>query len=99
MFSFIDGYSGYNQVRMTAKDAQKKIKNNNNKNNNNNNIQDPDRKFYYIVMLFGLKNVGAIYRRTMTAIFHDMMHQEMEDYIDDSVIKSKRRERHFKYLE
>ena len=50
-------------------------------------------------MLFGLKNVGATYQRTMTSIFHDMMHQEMEDYIDDSVIKSKRRERHFKFLE
>ena len=26
MFSFIDGYSGYNQDRMTAKDAKKKKK-------------------------------------------------------------------------
>ena len=31
----------------------------------------------------------------MTAIFHDMMHQELEDYVDDIVVKSRRREEHF----
>ncbi|XP_030924617.1 uncharacterized protein LOC115951581 [Quercus lobata] len=31
----------------------------------------------------------------MAAIFHDMMHQELEDYVDDIVVKSKRREEHF----
>ena len=31
----------------------------------------------------------------MTAIFHDMMHQELEDYVDDIVVKSRRREKHF----
>ena len=50
-------------------------------------------------MLFGLKNAGATYQRTMTAIFHDMMLQEMEDYVDDSVIKLKRRKGQFKVLE
>ena len=47
--------------------------------------------FYYIVTLFGLKNVGATYQRTMTAIFHDMMRREMEDYVDDIMVKSKTR--------
>lgn len=51
--------------------------------------------FYYIVMPFGLKNVGATYQRAMTAIFHDMMHRELEDYVDDIMVKSKRREVHF----
>ena len=32
------------------------------------------------------------------AIFHDMMHQELEDYVDDIVIKSKRKEEHFYVL-
>ena len=31
----------------------------------------------------------------MTVIFYDMMHQELEDYVDDIVVKSKRREEHF----
>ena len=34
----------------------------------------------------------------MTAIFHDMMHQELENYVDDIVVKSRRREEHFHVL-
>ena len=34
----------------------------------------------------------------MTAIFHDMMHQELEDYVDDIVVKSKKRKEHFYVL-
>ena len=59
----------------------------------------PIRNFYYTVMPFGLKNAGATYQRTMTAIFHDMIHREMEDYVDDIVVKSKTRARHFQVLE
>ena len=54
--------------------------------------------FYYTVMPFGLKNIGVTYQRAMTTIFHDMMHQELEDYMDDIVVKSKRREEHFYVL-
>ena len=49
-------------------------------------------------MPFGLKNAGTTYQRTMTAIFHDMMHQELEDYVDDIVIKSKKREEQVQVL-
>ena len=35
----------------------------------------------------------------MTAIFHDMIHKEMEDYVDDIVVKSKTRTRHLQVLE
>ena len=75
MFSFMDGYSGYNQIRMAAKDVEKTA------------FRTLIRNFYYTVMPFSLKNVGAIYQRTMTAIFHDMMHKKMEDYMDDIVVK------------
>ena len=34
----------------------------------------------------------------MTAIFHDMMHQELEDYVDDIVVKSKKQEEHVQVL-
>ena len=54
--------------------------------------------FYYTVMPFGLKNVGATYHCTMTAIFHDMMHRELEDYVNDIVMKSKRLEEHVQIL-
>ena len=49
-------------------------------------------------MPFELKNTSATYQRTMTAIFHDMMHQELEDYVDDTVVKSKKRAEHFHVL-
>ena len=38
-------------------------------------------------MPFGLKNASITYQRTMMAIFHDMMRQELEDYVDDIVVK------------
>jgi hypothetical protein len=34
----------------------------------------------------------------MTAMFHDMMHREIEDYVDDIVVKSKTRVDHFGIL-
>ena len=61
-------------------------------------FRTPMGNFYYIVMPFGLKNAGATYQRVMTAIFHDMMHQELEDCVDDIVVKSKKREEHFYML-
>ena len=50
------------------------------------------------MMPFGLKNAGATHQRAMMAIFHDMMHQELEDYVDDIVVKSKKRGEHFYVL-
>ena len=61
-------------------------------------FRTPIGNFYYTVMPFGLKNAGATYQRAMTAIFHDMIHQELKDYVDDIVVKSKRREEHFRVL-
>jgi len=78
MFSFMDDFSGYNQIRMALKDAKKTS------------FRMLIGKFYYTMMPFRLKNVGSTYQHTMIAIFHDMMHQEMEDYMDDIVVKSRR---------
>ena len=60
MFSFMDGFSGYNQIKMAPKDAEKIA------------FRTPMGNFYCIVMPFGLKNAGATYQRAMTAIFHDI---------------------------
>jgi len=46
------------------------------------------------LMPFGLKNAGATYQRAATTIFHDMIHKEVEVYVDDMIIKSKEREGH-----
>ena len=86
MFSFMDWFSGYNQIRMAPREAEKTA------------FRTPMDNFYYTVIPFGLKNASATYQRVMTAIFHDMMHQELEDYVDDIVVKSRRREEHFHML-
>ena len=44
--------------------------------------------YCYKLMPFGLKNVGATYQRAATALFHDMMHKEVEVYVDDMMVKS-----------
>ncbi|KAL0340289.1 UNVERIFIED_CONTAM: hypothetical protein Sradi_4545700 [Sesamum radiatum] len=46
-------------------------------------------------MPFGLKNAGATYQRAMQKIFEDMFHKNVECYVDDLVVKSKKRENHF----
>ncbi|KAG8484354.1 hypothetical protein CXB51_022830 [Gossypium anomalum] len=40
-------------------------------------------------MPFGLKNAGATYQRAMVTLFHDMMHKEIEVYVDDMIAKSR----------
>ena len=50
--------------------------------------------FCYIVMPFGHKNVGATYQRMATVLLPDMMHNEVEVYVDDMIMKSKEREDH-----
>ena len=38
---------------------------------------------------FGLKNAKATYQRTATALLHDMMHNEVEVYVDNMIVKYK----------
>jgi hypothetical protein len=49
-------------------------------------------------MPFGLKNAGATYQRAMVTLFHDMMHREVEVYVDDILAKSKEEEDHVQVL-
>ena len=62
MFSFMDGFSGYNQIRMAPRGMEKIA------------FRTPIGNFYHTMMPFKLKNASAAYQCTMTAIFHDMMH-------------------------
>ena len=50
--------------------------------------------FCYKVMPFGLKNAGATYQRAIVTLFHDMMHKEIEVYVDDMIAKSQREDDH-----
>jgi hypothetical protein len=45
-------------------------------------------------MSFGLRNACVTYQRAMTTLFHDMMHKEIEVYMDDIIAKSRTEEEH-----
>ena len=55
--------------------------------------------FCYKVMSFGLKNAGATYQRAMVALFHNMMHKDIEVYVDDMIAKSRTEEEHLVNLQ
>uniref|UniRef100_A0A7N2L0M9 RNA-directed DNA polymerase n=1 Tax=Quercus lobata TaxID=97700 RepID=A0A7N2L0M9_QUELO len=80
--SFMDGSSGYNQIRMNPKDEQLTA------------FRTPKGIYCYKVMPFGLKNAGATYQRAMQKIFDNVLHKYVECYVDDLVVKTKRREDH-----
>jgi len=82
LFSFMDGFSGYNQIKMAPEDMEKTT------------FITLWGTFCYKVMSFGLKNTGATYQWAMVALFHDMMHREIEVYVDDMIAKSKTKEEH-----
>jgi hypothetical protein len=77
VISFLDGNAGYNQIFMAEEDMSKM------------DFRHPSfiRLFEWVVMTFGLKNVGAIYQRAMNLIFHDLLGIKLEIYIDDVVVK------------
>src|SRR5438132_4329767 len=48
--------------------------------------------YCYIMMPFGLKNVGATYQRAMQRCLHDQLGRNVEAYVDDVIIKSRVKE-------
>ncbi|KAA3481966.1 gag/pol polyprotein [Gossypium australe] len=86
LFSFTDGFSGYNQIKMHPEDMDKTT------------FITMWGTFCYKVMPFGLKNTGATYQRAMVTLFHDMMHREIEVYVDDMIAKSRTEKEHVQVL-
>uniref|UniRef100_A0A2N9GC76 Integrase catalytic domain-containing protein n=1 Tax=Fagus sylvatica TaxID=28930 RepID=A0A2N9GC76_FAGSY len=82
VFSFMDGFSGYNQIKMAEEDKSKTA------------FVTHWGTFVYDVMPFGLKNAGATYQRAMVTLFHDMIHHEIEVYVDDMIAKSRTAQDH-----
>ena len=80
--SFMDGSSGCNQIRMVLRDEELTA------------FRTPKGIYCYKVIPFGLKNAGAMYQRAMQKIFDDMFHKNVECYVDDLVVKSRKREDH-----
>ena len=87
MLSFMDGFSGYNQILMAPKDMEKTS------------FSTEWGTYCYRVMPFGLKNARATYQRAAaTTLFHDMMHKDVEVYVDDMIVKSRYKADHLAAL-
>jgi hypothetical protein len=78
ILSFLDGNAGYNKIFMADEDISKTA------------FICPGfvGLFEWVIMTFGLKNVGATYQRAMNLIFHDLLGIIVEVYIDGIVVKS-----------
>ena len=50
--------------------------------------------FCYKVMPFGLKNVSAMYQRLMNKIFSHQIGRNVQVYVDDMLLKSRREDDH-----
>ena len=52
-----------------------------------------------MAMPFGLKNARSTYQRMATTLLYDMIHKEIEVYVDDIMVKSQTEEGHFEALD
>ena len=71
LFSFLDGFSGYNQIQIAPEDQDKTT------------FTCPWGKFAYRVLLFGLCNAPATFQRAILSIFSDLINEGLEVYMDD----------------
>jgi len=70
-YCFLDGYSGYNQIKIALKDQEKTT------------FTCPFGTFAYQKMPFGLCNAPATFQRCMLSIFSDMVEHFLEIFMDD----------------
>ena len=76
LLSFMDAFSGYNQIRMEETNQEKTS------------FVTSQGLFCYKVMPFGLKNTGATYQRLMNKMFVHQIGRNVKVYVDDVLVKS-----------
>jgi hypothetical protein len=76
---FLDAFSGYHQISLAIGDEEKIT------------FITPFGIFCYIKMVFRLKNGGATYQKCIQIILEPQIRRNVEAYIDDVVVKSKKR--------
>eukprot|EP00253_Pinus_taeda_P022803 PITA_22803 len=70
-FSFLDGFSRYNQIKIAPQDQDKTT------------FTNPWGTFAYRVLPFGLCNAPATFQRAVIGIFSDMINDSLEIFMDD----------------
>ena len=77
LLTFMDAFSGYNQIKMDEGDQEKTA------------FITSQELYCYKVMPFRLKNAGATYQRLVKKMFNKQIGRNMEVYVDDMLVKSK----------
>ena len=86
LLSFMDAFSGYNQISMDPDDQEQSS------------FVTGQGTYCYRVMPFGLKNAGATYQRLVNKMFQKQIGTTMEVFIDDMLVKSTTAELHIAHL-
>ena len=87
LMSFLDAFSGYNQIRMHPMDECKTA------------FMTERSCYCYKVMPFGLKNTEATYLRLMDRVLSPMLGRNVQAYVDDMVVNSREKEQHVTDME
>jgi len=82
LMSFLDGFSGYNQVLVHPDDRLKTT------------FRTKWGTYAYQKMPFGLINVGATFQRAMDTTFKGLLNKSIVVYLDDITVFSKKRSNH-----
>jgi hypothetical protein len=77
LLCFLDCYSGYHQIATKEEDQEKTT------------FITLFGAYCYTTMSFGLKNAGATYKRAIQACFKRQLNKNVEDYVDDVVVKTR----------
>ncbi|XP_016648291.1 PREDICTED: uncharacterized protein LOC103326881 [Prunus mume] len=86
LLSFMDAYSGYNQIMMHEDDKAKTS------------FIIERGTYCYKVMPFELKNAEATYQRLVNKMFKEQIGKSMEVYVDDMLVKASKRADHIENL-
>ena len=87
VLSFLDAFSGYNQIKMHLRDESKTA------------FMTETSSYCYKLMPFGWKNAVATYQRLMDKVLAPMLGRNVFAYVDDMVVASKDRAQHVANLE
>ena len=79
LLSFLNAYSGFYQIQTSREDRKHTA------------FVTVDGLYCYVVMLHGLKNALPTFVRAMSKTFGDLIRYKVEVYVDDIVVKTKRR--------
>ena len=82
LLTCMDTFLGYNQIRIAEENQEKTS------------FITSQGLYYYKVMPFGLKNVGATYQRLVKKMFSKQIGRNMEVYVDDMLVKSREKLAH-----